>query len=93
MWAEFSNFLTTFKSAVITGIDSTGYPMSTRCQVQIDAASQTLRLTMPAGVSIQPGAASLLVHSHDANLWNQRSYMVRGQLQRTIPKMARFRMR
>lgn len=83
MWAEFSKFLPTFKSAVITGIADNGYPVSTRCQPQIDASDQTLKLTLPAGVSIQAGPVSLLVHSHDENLWNQRSYMVRGRLQRT----------
>lgn len=82
MWAEFRKILPTFPSAVLTGFDSTGYPVSIRCQPQIDEQAQALLLTIPATVDLQAGPVSLLVHSHNEKLWNLRSYLVRGQLQR-----------
>ena len=83
MWNEFAKFFPTFKSAVLTGFDATGYPVSLRVQPQLDATRQVVRLTIPAGVEVRAGNASLLMHSHDDTLWNQRSYMLRGQLQQT----------
>jgi hypothetical protein len=81
MWAEFTKLFPTFTSAVLTGFDETGYPFSLRCQPQLDNERQVLTIPIPATLPIQPGAASLLLHSHDEQLWNLRSYMVRGQLQ------------
>lgn len=82
MWAEFIKVLPTFHSAVLTGFDSTGYPLSIRCHPQIDEQMQTLRLSIPTTVDLSSGPASLLVHAHNEKLWDLRSYLVRGQLQR-----------
>ena len=82
MWAELVRELRRYDSAVLTGLDADGYPYSVRCQPAPDAASQTLRVRLPADTPLQPGAASLLCHLHDEGLWNQRSFLARGRLVR-----------
>ena len=79
-WQEFVRFFPSFKSAVLTAFDETGYPQSMRCQPKLDSSLHQVRIPIAAGVALRPGAASLLLHSHDEALWNQRSYMLRGQV-------------
>jgi hypothetical protein len=80
MWRDFVELLPTFESAVVTGLDPQGYPFSVRCKPVADAGRYVLTLTLPADAAIQPGPASLLVHSHSEQLWDLRSYLVRGQI-------------
>ncbi len=80
MWRELVKNLGTFTSAVVTGVDSSGYPYSVRCTPQIDHARQCLRVQLPPDAAIQPGPAGLLCHSHDEWLWNLRSFNALGRL-------------
>ncbi len=86
MWAEVTRHLPQFESAVLTGVDLDGYPFSVRCRPEINAASQTLHIDPPPGVNLSPGPASLLCHSFDAKLWNLRSLVVRGRLERAAER-------
>lgn len=41
-----------------------------------------LRVEFPPGAPVQPGPAGLLCHSHDEKLWNLRSLLVQGRLEK-----------
>ena len=81
MWAEITKYLYQFESAVLSGLDEAGYPFSVRCRPYADASgTEVLRIWLPADTPLRPGPASLLCHSHDENLWNLKSFLVRGAL-------------
>ena len=80
MWDEINAHLPSFESAVLTGLDADGYPYSVRCRPE--PATRTLNVRLPAGTPVRPGPASLLCHRHDENLWNLKSFLVRGVLAR-----------
>jgi len=81
MWGEIVEHLAEFPSAVLTGVDAKGYPFSIRCRPEPDDAQEELRIRLLYDTpAIRPGPASLLCHSHDENLWNQKSFLVRGTL-------------
>jgi hypothetical protein len=82
MWDEILRLLPSFESAVLTGVDADGYPYSLRCRPSADSTVRLLRVQLPTYASIQAGPSSLLCHSHDENLWNLRSFLVRGNLTR-----------
>lgn len=82
MWAEIRRYLRAYLSAVLTGVDSTGYPFSIRCKPLPDDRLQALRIAVPAGVDLQPGRASILCHSHNLFLWKLHSFLVRGSLEK-----------
>jgi hypothetical protein len=82
MWDEIVRLLPSFESAVLTGLDAEGYPYSMRCKPWVDASARVLAVRLPAYASVQAGPACLLCHSHDENLWNLRSFLVRGALAR-----------
>ena len=85
MWDEIVRHLPSFESAVLTGLDGEGYPYSVRCRARIDPTARTLRVRLPTAVSLRPGPASLLCHGHDKNMWNLKSFLVRGTLTRDDP--------
>ena len=82
MWDEIGRLLPGFESAVLTGLDADGYPYSVRCRPWADSTTRVLRVQLLAYASIQAGPASLLCHEHDENLWNLRSFLVRGTIAR-----------
>jgi hypothetical protein len=82
MWDEITRCLPEYPSAVLTAPDEDGYPFSLRCHPVPDAASHALRVRVPPQVPVQPGPANLLCHKHDEWLWHQRSFLVRGTLER-----------
>jgi hypothetical protein len=82
MWPDLIHYLPEFPSAVLTGLDAEGYPFSQRCQPQVDSAAQVLRLDLSPDVPVQPGRACLLCHRHDERLWNLKSFVVQGRLER-----------
>lgn len=83
MWNDIARLLPSFQSAVLTGLDTEGYPYSVRCSPQLEESAKVLKVQLPAYAPVQAGPASLLCHSHDENLWNLRSFLVRGDLVRT----------
>jgi hypothetical protein len=81
MWAEISEKVSKFESLVLTGLDQDGFPFSLRCRPQADPVRQRFLLDVPAGIPIQQGRASLLGHSHNEQMWNLKSFLVRGRLE------------
>ena len=81
MWDDVVNNLAEYRSAVLTGVDTSGYPFSVRCNPEPDASAQVLRVQLANGVGIQPGPAGLLCHKHDELLFNMKSFVVRGTLE------------
>jgi hypothetical protein len=85
MWPEIREHLYQFDSAVLTGLDAGGYPFSVRCRPYPDkSGAEMLRVALPADTPIRPGPASLLCHRHDENLWNLKSFLVRGSLDHDV---------
>jgi hypothetical protein len=81
MWAEITRHLYRFESAVLSGLDEEGYPFSVRCRPYSDVSGAgVLTVWLPPGTPLRPGPASLLCHSHDENLWNLESFLLRGHL-------------
>ncbi len=83
MWTDLIKAMAGFPDAVLTGVDTQGFPSSVRCRPQPDPAIRALHIDRAPGVALLDGPASLLCHSHDRNLWRLRSLLVRGQLTTT----------
>jgi hypothetical protein len=81
MWPEITRRLPRFASAVLTGLDSGGEPVSVRCQPTLDHHAQVLRVAVPDGLRMVPGPAGLLCHRHDEQLWGLKSFLLRGTLE------------
>src|SRR5205823_3130861 len=82
MWREVTRHLGRYPNAVLTAQDTSGYPFSVRCRPTVDATAEIIRIDPPVQVSLKPGPASLLCHSHNQFLWNLRSFLLRGVLSR-----------
>ena len=82
MWKMMFRHLAEFSSAVLTGIDDSGYPYSVRCRAEPDSGKQVLLINLPSSLPLQSGPASLLCHRHDELIGNQKSFVVRGKLER-----------
>jgi hypothetical protein len=82
MWKQLTKHLKTFPSGVITGVGADGYPFSVRCVPTVDQTRRALWVDLPPGAPVQPGPAGLLCHSHDERLWNLRSFLVHGRLEK-----------
>jgi hypothetical protein len=83
MWGEIVTRLPRFASAVLTGLDSGGDPVSLRCRPTLDHHAQVLRVAVADGLGIVPGPAGLLCHRHDEQLWKLQSFLLRGTLEPT----------
>lgn len=82
MWDEIEKYLPMFESVVLNAADETGYPYSVRCHPKQDRSAGVLRLDLAEGDARRSGPASLLCHSHDANTWNQKIFVLREDLKR-----------
>jgi hypothetical protein len=80
LWNKMLDHLPKYSSAVLTSIDSTGYPYSIRCTPEFDLSQQALRIMLPDYVELQNGPASLLCHTHDDLLWKLTNFVLRGTL-------------
>jgi hypothetical protein len=83
MWAEIEKYLPLFESAVLNTSDGEGYPYSVRCHTEPDRPAGILRIELSGGTDVQPGPASLIYHSHDEKLWNQKIFLLRGKPEQT----------
>jgi hypothetical protein len=83
MWPEIVRRLPRFPSAVLTGLDGAGVPVSVRCQPTLHDHAQVLRVLVPDELGLAPGPAGLLCHRHDEQLWGLNSFLLRGTLERT----------
>jgi len=81
MWDEIEKYLPMFDSAVLSVTDPAGYPYSIRCHPVPDRTAGTLRLDIEEGAPVRIGQASILCHSHDQNTWNQKIFVLRGDLE------------
>ena len=81
MWAEIEKYLPLFESAVLNTSDGEGYPYSVRCRPEPDRQAGIFRIDPTGGTNVQAGHASLLYHSHDEKLWNQKIFLLRGKLE------------
>jgi hypothetical protein len=81
MWTEIEKYLPLFESAVLNASDGDGYPYSVRCRPEPDRPAGILRIDFAGGTIVQAGPASLLYHSHDEELWNQKIFLLRGRLE------------
>jgi hypothetical protein len=82
MWPEISKRLPRFASAVLTGLDSGGDPVSVRCQPTLDHHARVLWVVVPEGLGMVPGPAGLLCHRHNEQLWGLKSFLLKGTLER-----------
>jgi hypothetical protein len=83
MWPEVATRLPRFASAVLTGLDGRGDPVSVRCRPTLDHHAQVLQVLVPDALGIVPGPAGLLCHRHDDQLWELESLLLRGTLEET----------
>ena len=81
MWAEIEKYLPLFESAVLNARDGEGYPYSVRCHPEQDRPAENFRIDLSEETDVQAGPASLLLHSHDEKLWNQKIFLLRGRLE------------
>lgn len=78
MWDELARGAARFPDAVLTGLDALGRPTSVRGVPVLDAVGRVVRFARAPAVELADGPASLLCHSHDAQLWHLRSFVARG---------------
>ncbi len=84
MWDEILDALEAHDSALLTGFDENGFPFSVRCMPMADRKNRRLTIELPRNADqIQPGKASLLMHSHNEDLWDLAQFLIRGTLVRT----------
>ncbi len=81
MWAELEKNLAAFETAVLNSTDPDGYPYSVRCRPRQDPSAGVLRFDLAGGEAVRPGPASLLCHTHDEELWNQKVFLLTGRLE------------
>lgn len=81
MWEQILRYLPEFESGVVTALDCSTHPFSARCVVWPEQEPR-LALALPDGLPLQTGPACMLFHRHDERLWNLKSFVVRGTLQR-----------
>jgi hypothetical protein len=83
MWDKVVKHLKKYPTAVLTGIDTDGYPYSIRCKAETDSSLQAIKIALPGSTPIQAGVASILCHYHDDLLWKQTNVVLRGTIERT----------
>ena len=81
MWDNIVKQLSNFPNAVLTGIDTGGYPFSLRCTPHVDEIRKVLLITHSGDEHIQPGPAGLLCHSHNEKMWSLKSFQILGSLE------------
>ena len=82
MWDNIEKYLSMFESAVLNFADTEGYPYSVRCRLKPDRAAGLLKLEHTNEDELTTGPASILCHSHDDKTWNQKIFVLRGNLER-----------
>jgi hypothetical protein len=71
-----------YTSGVLAAFDPDGRPTLLRVRPAARPGDRALVFDVPAGAALREGTASLLCHSHDELLWNQRSFGAAGTLTR-----------
>jgi len=81
MWKKIEKYAPLFANAVLTSVDDRGYPFSLRCQPKLDLDRRVMRIKTNNTSRLLDGSACLLFHSHDERLWNQKSFVISGELE------------
>ena len=82
-WKRAKKDLAKYPEAVLNAVDAGGRGVSVRqLQLAFDAQRGTLPVTLPESLGVVEGPASLLAHYHDEQLWNLRSMLIKGRLER-----------
>ena len=76
MWDEILRHLPQTPTAVLSGLNPEGYPYSVRCRLVPEPSVGLLRLDLARDTALRSGRASLLCHSHDELLSNQKILVV-----------------
>lgn len=83
MWSEAAKALRRYDEAVLTAIDTQGYPFSVRVRTaDYDATTGLLTADVPAALVPVAGPANLLCHFHDEKMWSIRTVRVHGRIER-----------
>ena len=82
MWSDkLAAFIGDYPSAVLSWVDSSGYPMSVRCRVGLEDGTQIIALpNLPLIAGAWRGKACLLFHMHDERLEGLRQMVLKGEL-------------
>jgi hypothetical protein len=83
MWDNILDALELHDTALLNGYDEHGFPFSIRCMPVADRRNRRLWIEIPNGSGIQPGRASILMHSHNEELWDLVQFLIRGTLVKT----------
>jgi len=71
----------TYQSAVLSSVESNGYPASVRCQTRVDISHHLVIIPNPPTLAQNwRGRACLLFHEHDAGLEALRQMVALGEL-------------
>lgn len=81
VWASLARHSRPFESAVLTIVGGDGYPTSVRCRPKVRAESKRIEVQLPDWIETSEGAASLLFHRHDNNLFKMKDFLLRGRLE------------
>lgn len=82
-WHKAASDLSHYHEVVLNALDSDGYPVSVRqLAPRYDAEKGTLQLLIPSTMRIAEGAASLLAHVHNEQLWNLKAMLIKGRIER-----------
>ena len=82
MWRSIRTYSALFSSAVVSAVDTDGYPCSTRCVPALDDTAQVIRFHLAGDASHAEGPANLLFHKHNDQLWDLKIFQVTGTLER-----------
>jgi len=82
MWNEqLARLIDTYQSAVLSRIESDGYPVSIRCRIHPNMQARSVIISdLPALAKNWRGRACLLFHEHDVALEALRQLVVLGEL-------------
>jgi hypothetical protein len=84
VWGEAAAWLAKFDLAVLTFMDVNGYPVSMRVETSgYDRATGVLTATVPDALAPVAGAANLMCHSHNEQLWNLKMMAIKGTLEQS----------
>jgi hypothetical protein len=82
VWSEAAKWLGKFDEAVLTMLDSDGYPVSIRVDPRAYAGvTGELRAAVPDALHAAEGPAGLMCHYHDEKMWNIRAIHIKGRLE------------
>jgi hypothetical protein len=70
-----------YSTGVLSWVHPSGYPVSVRCRVTLDAARECATFdALPPAARDGRGPACLLLHAHDARLEGLRQMVLKGEL-------------